>query len=225
MKVCTVTVLAAALALTACAEDDRSGQEATAKERAAATSLVNQVRAIDTLAAQPGEAPQLLAASTFLPVVSMLAPDGMSVALPGRDHVRDLRPCITQTSDTVVYTDCEIAEHVVEGSLSGLGERLKAELVDVFVMSPENHGASTVKATINSSNARIDGSLELDVMWTAAGTDNTVDATVQFADVVLDQAGCAVAGSITVSGHVGDQPNTTRTLSFGPSCGDLLVAR
>jgi len=232
MNVRTITVLATALALTACAEDDRTGHEPTAKERAVATSLISQARAIDTLTSEPADAPRLLTASAFSSVVSMLAPDGMSIALPGRDHVRDLRPCITQTSETVVYTDCEIGEHIVEGSLSGLAQRLKVELVDVFVIGPENHGAATIKASINADTTnnsdeqtQLDGTLELDVMWTASGTDNTMDASVRFADVALDSSGCAVAGSISITGHVGDAPSTSRTLNFGPSCGDVRVAR
>ncbi len=225
MRVLTITVLATALALAACAEDERSGHEPTAKERSAANDLIRQVSAIDALQIQPADAPRLLTATTFTPVLSMLAPDGLSVVLPGRDHVRDLRPCITQTSDTVVYTDCEIAEHIVEGSVSGLERWFKAELIDVFVVSPENHGATTIKATFNTNGDSIDGTLELDVMWSAAGGDNTLDATVGIDNVILDGFDCAVGGSITMSGQVGDQPKQTRTLSFGPNCGDILVAR
>lgn len=225
MKLAITAVLATALMLAACAEDDRSSSEPTTAERAAATTLIKQVRAIDGLPAQPADTPQLLSASTFAPVVSMLAPVGLSVTLPGRDHVGDLRPCITQTSDTVVYTDCEIAEHVIEGSVSGVDRRLKAELVDVFVLDPENHGAVTIKATLNNSDNSIDGKLEVDVMWTAAGADNTVDATVRADRVVLDNSGCAVGGSLTISGHIGDSGSSTRTLSFGPGCGDVRIQR
>lgn len=226
MNVRILTALAAALALSACAAtDDSTGQQPNAKERAAATSLVGQLRALDTMSVRPSEAPQVLAASRFAPLVSLLAADGTSIALPRRDHAGDLRPCLTQTSDTVVYTDCEIGEHVVEGSMSGLGERVKADLVDVFVINPENHGAVTIKATLNASGDEINGTLEVDVMWTAGNTDSTADASVRFTDVVLDSQGCAISGSISVKGHVGDQSDSSRTLQFGPNCGDLRVAR
>ena len=218
-----VTALVAALAFSACATDEPTGQQPTSKERVAAAGLVSQLRALDALTAQPAEAPNVLVASKFAPVVSMLAADGTSIALPRRDSVGDLRPCMTQTSDTVVYTDCEIGEHVVEGSMSGLGPRVKADLVDVFVIDPENHGASTIKATLDASGDEITGTVEIDVMWTAGNTDNTADATVHFTGVVLDSSGCAVSGSLNVTGHVGNQTDSARTLQLGPTCGDLRV--
>jgi hypothetical protein len=202
----------------------RSGHVASELEREAARDLVAQLGAI---AAQPVDAPTLLAAANFMPALTLLVPPGTPVAMPGGDLASsDPGGCLLATRTSATYSQCELADHVVDGTWSAQLNRVHAELVDVFVVGPGVHGSIAVEANLSGSS-ELSGQLEAGLMWSVGDGDYVIDALLRIEGLVLDGPRCAIAGTIAITGAfggpVGHAPATT-TLWFGPGCHDVLIA-
>src|SRR5690606_28544569 len=126
------SVSCAVLAAVAACADVRPGQPASQEERAAAGALVTQLAAI---AGQPLDAESILHAASFTPIATLLASPDARVALPSPGDVQDidLGSCVIATATSVTWTECTIADHVVDGTWSARRNRIHAALVDVFV--------------------------------------------------------------------------------------------
>jgi hypothetical protein len=221
LKTICAVILSAAL-MSGC-EVVRSGQVASEPEREAARDLVAQLSAI---AARPVDAPGILQATSFMPVVTLVAPPGTPVPVPAGD-LSDPGDCLLATSTSATYSQCEIADHVVDGTWSAQLSRIRAELVDVFVVGPGVHGAVTIEASL-SAGKDISGQLEAGLMWSMGADDYVLDATMRIEGLVIESPRCATAGTIaitaTAGATLGDAPATT-TLWFGPGCQDILISR
>jgi hypothetical protein len=226
----TVCALLLSAALLSGCEVVRSGQVASELEREAARDLVAQLTAI---AAQPVDAPSILEAASFMPLVTLVAPPGTPVpVLAG--NASDPGDCLLATSTSATYSQCEIADHVIDGTWSAQLSRVRAEFVDVFVVGPGVHGAVTIEANLSAGN-EISGQLEAGLTWSAGPGDHVLDATMRIEGLVIEGPRCATAGTIVISttlgtssgapgATLGDAPTTT-TLWFGPGCQDVLIAR
>jgi hypothetical protein len=220
-------ILSAAL-MSGC-EVVRSGQVASDLEREAARDLVAQLTAIT---AQPVDAPSILQAASFMPAVTLVAPSGTLVPVPAGD-LSDPGDCLLATSTSATYSQCEIADHVVDGTWSAQLSRVRAELVNVFVVGPGVHGAVTIEANLSAGN-EINGQLEAGLTWSVGADDDYVmDATMRIEGLVIEGERCATAGTIAITATfgatpgtgLGDAPTSTATLWFGPGCQDVLIAR
>jgi hypothetical protein len=216
-------LLVAAVCQAAGCGDDRLGQVPTEAERLAATDLIEQVKALADLAEAPRQSSRLLQSATFAPVADLLAPD-TDVLLPSRDVDVDLSGCVTATPRTASFTECLVAEHAVDGSVSRQAYQVTADLDDVFILGPDVHGAASIDARLDTGPGAVTGVLEVYGSWRAAGADSVLDATVRLDGVLLDIDGCPVGGAATIDGAVGANEQTSRTLWFGPTCGDLLIS-
>lgn len=222
-----ITICAAALLAVGCT-DVRNGHPPTESERLLVGQLTNQVRAVRDLSIHPDRSDYLLGTSTLPPVVGLLAPAAPMV-YPHASGTSLPAECLTRTATTATYTECEVGKHVVQGSLAALGDRVQAELVDVFILGASQHGTVSVDAALKRGSA-MSGTIELDAMWTVREVEQVLDAEIRVDGLTFDSSGCATGGTITVSGDLGRPPSTSttrlsRTLWFGPQCGDLLVSR
>jgi hypothetical protein len=208
------------MALSGCA-DVRTGRSADELERAAAAEQVDQLLALTELARTPRHGSVLLAAVDFAPALTLVGPDGLPVALPSR-RGDDLHGCVVTTGNATTFSECEVHEHVLDGSVSHRPGNTTAELVDVFVIDDNHHGAATIDAWLERDAAGVSGTVDVDAVWTAGDGDHVLDATVRVDGLVVDRAGCAVAGTLTITGTV-DGAESRRTLWFGPGCGDLSI--
>jgi hypothetical protein len=208
--------------------DVRNGQPPTESERLLARQLADQVHAVRALSIYPDSSVHLVASATLPPVVGLLAPEAPIVHPPEHEG-RFLDGCLTRTASTATYTECEVGKHVLQGSMAALGDRVQAELIDVFILGPSQHGTVNVDAHI-TRGANMSGTMELDAMWTVGEVEQVLDAEVRVDGLTFDASGCAVGGTITLTGDLGRPPSNStarisRTLWFGPQCGDLLVSR
>ncbi len=242
-----VAVIAGVMAITlwgvGCTEV-RSGQSASTVESSAARALVSQLGTVATI---PVAADELLLAVDTRSILALLpspvAPDiptigDYSASFAGLDG------CVIATDTSATFNECEIADHFIEGTWSTQAQRIHSELVDVFVAGPEQHGSVSLAASLTRRNSSksglisgpltISGSVELSVAWTTESTEHVLDATVRITDLSIDTsaagAGCATAGTIVVSGRIGDasfgdMALGTTTLWFGPGCRDIQISR
>lgn len=221
----TMAAVLLALALAGC-EDVRPGQVATELEREAARDLVAQLAAIT---AQPTDASGILDASSFAPIITLVAPPGTPLAMPGNE-VRNLdsSACLIATGTSVTYSQCTIADHVVDGTWSAQLSRIHATLVDVFVVGPGVHGSVAVDANL-AHGTELSGTLDTGIMWSVGNGDYVMDASMRIDGLLLDGPRCATAGSIAITGWfggwLGDAPATTLTLWFGPGSQDISISR
>ncbi len=216
-------ILAAGLCLVAC-EDVRPGQAANSLERDAARQLVDQ---FSTLAGQPTEPDDILESTRFGPILTLLAPRGTPVVMPdgGLGDEQSAEDCLLSSGGAITYRECEFADHLVDGTWSAQAGRVHAELVDVFVVGPGRHGSFAVEASLVAGSG-LSGSLDTALMWALGdGADYTLDALIRADGLVLDGAGCATGGTISLAGRFGDGADTAITLWFGPGCGDVQISR
>ena len=220
-------VFAAILALSSCAEV-RSGQIATPAERSAARDLVSQLVAV---ASQPTSADKLLSAVGTKAVLTLVAPRGVSLAAPATGDVTatyGLDDCVIATSGSATFTGCEIADHVVDGTWSAKGRRVHTEIVDVFVLGPEQHGSFALNANLlrrgESGASSLSGTVDISINWTTSAGDHFLDATVRADNLAVDEFGCASGGTIAITGSLGEQSLGTTTLWFGPGCQDVQIS-
>jgi hypothetical protein len=219
-----IGLAAMALAAGACT-DVRSSQPATDVEREAARSLLRQISA---LSVQPESSSEILAAMSAAPILVLIAPEGTPMPTPAtsdRDIAAMREDCLIATNTSVTFSQCEIGSHAVEGTWSAEDHRIHAELVDVFVIDPEQHGSVAFEANLSSS-AELSGVLDADFMWSTNDDDFYLfDASLRIDSLLLDTPDCASGGTITITGALGDGPRMTTSLWFGPGCSDVQIAR
>lgn len=213
-------ILAVSALCVGCAEV-RPGHAPSQVEREAAYALVDQ---LVSLAAQPNDAHELVAALSMGPVVTLTTPAGTLLSAPTQAPVtRDLGDCLITTKTSITYTECEVGGHLVEGTWSAQSTQVHATLADVFVAGPGSHGFASVDATL-ASETELSGMLDLDLMWTAESNDYSLDALIRADSIVVERPGCVSSGTLTVTSRFGGAPASTTTLWFGPGCSDLSVS-
>jgi hypothetical protein len=233
-------VLCIALLLGACT-DVRTGQVASQEERTAAAELVAQLSALST---HPVDGETILQASSAASLVTLLAPPGTpeptaqtssqlvieTAAESSSESTAEstIDRCLIATATSVTYSECQLAEHVVDGTWSMQRRRVHARLVDVFVTEPGLHGSIAIDANLRAGT-EVSGTLDMGLMWTASGAEYTLDANMRVDGLVIDGSRCATSGSITLTGtltgSLGDGSSSTTTLWFGPSCQDVQISR
>ena len=214
----------------ACA-DVRSGHPANESERQAARALVAQLIA---LSEQPDASARILTAIDAAPLLALVAPQ--SITLPPRVEfsplTESLAECFIATEMSATLSQCEFAEHVVDGTWSREGGRAHAEMVDVFVFDPEAHGSVAIEANL-AVGSELNGALDANIMWSTANGEFMLDVSVRADSLLVEGADCASGGTITISAtHGGVHPDgettiqpTTTNLWFGPGCQDVHIAR
>ena len=221
------------LMLSGCA-DGRSGQPASQEERNAARQLVAQLL---TIAQQP-DVGRLLVVTDPAPLLGLLAPSNArlgAASVSWRAHHRgDVGPrhvarssseeCLIATANSVTASQCHIAEHVVDGTWSSDGNRVHAELVDVFVLGTDAHGSVALEATLGVGEG-LSGTLDADIMWSTDARDHVLDARVQANDLLVEGADCASGGQLTLAASLDGGPATSVSLWFGPGCTDVHITR
>lgn len=215
-RLCAVLL---ALSVVGC-EAVRSTHVASDAEREAARDLVAQIVSI---ASQPMDRVSILQATSFAPIVGLAVRDGTPALPQGRSSDEEPADCLIATETSVTYSQCALADHLVDGIWSAQLSRVHAELVDVFVVGPGVHGSVAVEANL-SAGSDISGTMNIGFMWSVGSEDHVLDADIRIDGLVLEGPRCATAGSLTITGGLGDPPGTTTTLWFGPGCQDVAIA-
>ncbi len=131
--------------------------------------------------------------------------------------------CVVQSTSGVVYSDCEWAGNIVNGSIIRTGDIVEVDLA--FERADEDTtteiGADG-KLTINDSE--LSGYLDIDLR---IETDSvTIRATFDSDFDVMLVDGCAVGGSLelhAVAGAGGSSQSVWVLAEYGPACGDVVV--
>ncbi len=209
---------------TACTEVPNS-RLPTSADRNTADILVDQIRSLQSLAAHPDDTAELLEATNGLPATSILASHNFQTQL-------DLPDCLVTTAESATFTDCQLGNHNLDGSLSFPPGRLSANLVHI-IAEPHENGVSTVQATLEGRTPHrlriphglrtLNGTLEVSVIWSSKQGDESYDTLARIEELTLDSSGCPTGGVISVI-STSSAADATQTFWFGPSCGDLLVA-
>lgn len=251
-----VSGMIAGLGLGACDESRPGPATAVATavvsdaQRAAARALLTQVTAIAT---PPAHADTLLQATDVTPLLQLLAASELPFLAPSApDFPGELSHCLLTTGSAATLTECELGDHVIDGTWSLQVHAAHTELVDVFVIGPDHHGSLWIDARLAVAERvmealpdtppvkGIDGDIEISAMWAARDRDYALDASIRIdglaiersADAALDsfdaaglRAPCAVAGTITVHGKLSTGEQRRVTVWLGPGCGDIHIAR
>lgn len=214
----------------------RSGHTANTDEREAARALVGQLIA---LSQRPDASANILTATDAAPLLSLIG--SQSIALPPRSHsspmLKSRGECFIATDTSATLSQCDFAEHVVDGTwsreaLKSQGNRVHAELVDVFVFGPESHGSVAIEANLTIAG-ELSGTLDASIMWSMIHGESMFDVAVRADGLLIEGSDCASGGTITITAthsgahHDSDQSNhaTTTSLWFGPGCQDVHIAR
>lgn len=228
----SLAALAAPMAgsLAGCDGSGHSAVEpATAQERDAARSLVGQIAA---LTEQPTEVAKILQAADFSAWLVLAAPSAPPT-IPPWGSVADnaLADCLLATSTAATLTECELGDHIIEGTWSVHYQRAHAQLVDVFVDGAGQRGSSWIDANVSlaavpadaplSANT-LDGLVEVSLMWTTGGHDRALDARIRIEGLVVEGPDCATAGAVTIDNT---SDGSTTALWFGPTCRDVHISR
>jgi hypothetical protein len=247
------------LGLGAC-DESRSGpatELATAvvsdTQRAAVRALLTQITAIST---PPAHASTLLQAADVTPLLQLVAPPDLPFPAPSApaDISGELSDCLLTTGSAATLTECELGDHVIDGTWSLQYHAAHTELVDVFVIGPDHHGSLWIDARLTVAERvmealpdmppvkGIDGDVEISAMWAANDRDHALNASIRIdglaiepaADAALDPSDvvtmgqpspCAVAGTITVHGSLSTGEQRRVTVWLGPGCHDIHIAR
>ncbi|WP_428264068.1 hypothetical protein [Haliangium sp.] len=252
-KIWLPALLAALLVAGAC-DPPRSAAPVESPSRAehdAAHALAAQITAIATA---PTSANALLDALDPAPLLTLLAPAGFPAPEPFGIHGSAptvnaaLTDCLLATDSAATLSECELGEHVIDGTWSLRQNGTHTELTDVFVLGPGQHGslwldarlygadaALSAPASIESIHGTIDGTIELSLMWTVDGKDHTLDVSIDVEGLLPPPYGtptgahtapsCVFGGALTISDGAGQSDNRQTTLWFGPGCGDVQISR
>lgn len=220
-------------ALVAC---DGSGQSAVepaaAQERDAARSLVGQIAAITE---QPTKADKILQAADFSAWLVLAAPSTPPVIPPwGVVSDNALTDCLLATGTAATLTECELGDHIIEGTWSVHHQRTHTQLVDVFVDGAGQRGSLWIDANVSLaatpagatadtlSSSTLDGLIEVSLMWNTGGRDRALDARIRIEGLTMESPDCATAGTVTIDNT---SNGSTATLWFGPTCRDIHISR
>lgn len=228
-----VPAVAAGLLFSAACTPDRETVPVNEAERTAILGLFDQVETLRGLVVAPDRGGErLLAAVRTGPALRLLAPGEaapmqLDDGLTGPDI--DLSTCTAASAGAATFTGCEVGGHLIDGVVSSQGQRLDAELFDVFVYNEDSESAVAIDGALTRTRGMLRGSIAIDASWTAGSGEALFDAQAEFDDVVLDAAGCPLGGTLTLSGAlvgaVAGPRSLSRSFAFGPECGDVVVLR
>ncbi len=220
-------------------------------QRAAVRALLTQITAISTL---PAQANTLLQAADVTPLLQLVAAPDLPFPAPNApaDFPGELSDCLLTTGSAATLTECELGDHVIDGTWSHQYHAAHTELVDVFVIGPDHHGSLWIDARLTVAERviealpdmppvkGIDGDVEISAMWAASDRDYALDASIRIDGLAIEQAAdaaldpsdimaqpspCAVAGTITVHGSLFTGEQRRVTVWLGPGCHDIHIAR
>ena len=88
---------------------------------------------------------------------------------------------------------------------------------------------NAIDGALTRRRSTLRGAITIDANWTAGEGEALFDARAEFDDVVLDQLGCPIGGTLTLSGALvgstAGPASISRSFAFGPECGDVVVLR
>lgn len=229
-RLATYTAVAAILTSVACTEV-RSGHPANDSEREAAHGLVAQLLA---LGAQPDASARILTATDAAPFLALAAAHSIAVPQPP-DHSPLVAPadgCFITSATSTTLSQCEFAEHIVDGTWSLVGSRAHAELVDVFVYGPEVHGSVAIESNLAIGN-ELSGTVDANIILSTANGEFVLDVHVRVDGLLIEGPDCASGGNIAITAtssgaHMDSESGAQKTatsLWFGPGCHDVHIAR
>ncbi|HWN68345.1 MAG TPA: hypothetical protein VNM90_11955 [Haliangium sp.] len=204
--------LAMVLGASGC-EDPRPGhapEPATAAvshaEREAARALLTQITAIAT---PPARADMLLHAIDVSALMALVVPPEVPFLSPGAllAATGELTDCLLSTGSAATLSECELGDHVIDGTWSLQYPAAHTELVDVFVVGPRDHGSLWIDARLTVADRvmdslpdmpsvrGIDGDIEISLMWSADHREYALDASIHVDGLAVDSSAGPGAGS------------------------------
>ena len=225
-----MALLVALLASAAC-DDVRAGHPASDQEREAARAMIAQ---LVVLTQHPDASAGILDATDAAPLLALIAPQRL--ALPPRPDfspdIDALSDCFIATATSATLSQCEFAEHVVDGTWVREGRRTHTEMVDVFVVDPQTHGSVAIEANLAVGND-LSGALDANIMWSSSSGEFVLDVSLRADGLLVESPDCASGGTVTISATQasvlpdgeGTSQTTTTSLWFGPGCQDVHIAR
>jgi hypothetical protein len=198
------------VALAACADSRLSPLAETVAaavrhaERENARALLAQLTAIATPPSDPDTLLRALDVSALLalmvpPEVPLLPPSGSPAATDA------LSGCVLTTGSAATLSECELGDHVVDGTWSLQYPATHTELVDVFVVGPRDHGSLWIDARLRERITdslpdmpqlrSIDGNIEISLMWSADNREYALDASIHVDGLTIDTGSAPAAGS------------------------------
>ena len=221
--------LAMVLGASGCA-DPRPGhapEPATAAasqaEREAARALLTQITAIAT---PPARADMLLRAIDVSALMALVLPPEVPFLPPGAlpAAAGELTDCLLSTGSAATLSECELGDHVIDGTWSLQYPATHTELVDVFVVGPRDHGSLWIDARLTvveramdslpdmPSVRGIDGDIEISLMWSADHREYALDASIHVDDLAVDP-GAGLPGEVALE-HA-DEPGPRPLCAVG----------
>jgi hypothetical protein len=195
--------LSVLLALGAC-EDPRPAPAPEAAsaavshaEREAARALLTQLTAIAT---PPARADMLLHAIDVSALMALMVPPEVPFISPGAPPAAaaELTDCLLSTGSAATLSECELGDHVIDGTWSLQYPAAHTELVDVFVVGPRDHGSLWIDARLTVAERvmdslpdmptvrGIDGDIEISLMWAADNREYALDASIHVDGLAID---------------------------------------
>jgi hypothetical protein len=131
--------------------------------------------------------------------------------------------CISQSDDTITYTECELTTgRLVQGTVSSSGGALTLDLrVRLTPTSQDEFAITTsVDGTVTITDAILTGTLRYQDVSYEIGQIDRVDADYE---VTFDGAGCPVGGHLSFDQQCEGCELVSVVATFGPSCGDVTL--
>jgi hypothetical protein len=169
---------------------------ASQAEREAARALLTQITAIAT---PPARADMLLHAIDVGALMALVVPPDVPFMPPDASPAAgSLADCLLSTGSAATLSECELGDHVIDGTWSLQYPATHTELVDVFVVGPRDHGSLWIDARLTvveramdslpdmPSVRGIDGDIEISLMWSADHREYALDASIHVDDLAVD---------------------------------------
>jgi hypothetical protein len=166
-------------------------------EREAARALMAQITAIAT---PPARADTLLHAIDVSALMALMVPPEVPFLPPSASPAASgvLTDCLLSTGSAATLSECELGDHVIDGTWSLQYPAAHTELVDVFVVGPRDHGSLWIDARLTvaervtdsppdmPSVRGIDGDIEISLMWSADHREYALDASIHIDGLAAD---------------------------------------
>ncbi len=207
-----------------CGGDDGGGSYGdpipNASAEAAGTQSVDGATQLTTIGADPMDGNAVGQAFGVYGNLAQMAGAKQSTAPSawgGDDSYADFPGCVSESSGTITYTDCDSGGTTIDGTITAT-----ASNVDIDLMLSNGQVDIDMDGDLDFSATSLSGYIKYTTSIDAGGmTINTV-YDGQY-DITLDGAGCAVGGQVevhyTVSGSTGI--DVWAKAEFGPGCGDV----
>jgi hypothetical protein len=200
---------------------------ASQAEREAARALLTQITAIAT---PPARADMLLHAIDVGALMALVVPPDVPFTPPdaSRAAAGSLADCLLSTGSAATLSECELGDHVIDGTWSLQYPATHTELVDVFVVGPRDHGSLWIDARLTvveramdslpdmPSVRGIDGDIEISLMWSADHREYALDASIHVDDLAVDPGpGLAPEAPTDVALEHGEEPGPRALCAVG----------